>query len=100
MCTYFTPYLREGTVGFTRSVLDPAWWSQSTVDSMKQEYTAGLWGVDKLLGFITIVLKYGFWQSHTLSHLMRDNLGQYDCDAEDGGKCFDCLTKDKLVVYP
>lgn len=27
-----------------------------------------------------------FWHSHTLSHQARDNLGQVDCESEDGGK--------------
>lgn len=26
-----------------------------------------------------------FWQSHTLSHQARDNLGEVDCESEDGG---------------
>lgn len=27
-----------------------------------------------------------FWHSHTLSHQARDNLGEVDCESEDGGK--------------
>lgn len=67
---------------------------------MNQEYTAGLWGADNLLRYVIRVLRYGFWQSHTLSHLARDNLGQYDCDAEDGGEGSDYSTNDiALLVH-
>lgn len=47
------------------------------------------WKVKDLLLSASLDMKDDFfWQSHTLSHQARDNLGQLDCESEDGGKNF------------
>ena len=53
---------------------------------MQAEYDAGLYASDDLLARVQADLDAFYWQSHTLSHLSRDNLGKNDCDIEDGGQ--------------
>ena len=53
---------------------------------MKAEYDSGLYASDDLLARVQADLDGFYWQSHTLSHLSRDNLGKNDCDIEDGGQ--------------
>lgn len=54
---------------------------------MKEDYEAGLFASDDLLARAQADLDAFYWQSHTMTHLARDNLGKNDCDIEDGGKC-------------
>lgn len=53
---------------------------------IKAEYDSGLYASDDLLARVQADLGAFYWQSHTLSHLSRDNLGKNDCDIEDGGQ--------------
>lgn len=53
---------------------------------MTAEFNSGAWDTDDLLVKSLELKDKFYWQSHTLSHLSRDNLGQSDCDTEDGGK--------------
>lgn len=53
---------------------------------MQEEYASGLYASDDLLARVQADLDAFYWQSHTLTHLSRDNLGKNDCDIEDGGK--------------
>lgn len=79
--------------------LDTSWLSQATIDGMGQEFVGNgnvdsstnqqrsAWKTADLLLEKTIALKdQFFWQSHTLSHLARDDLGVSDCYTEDTGK--------------
>ncbi|CAN0017372.1 unnamed protein product, partial [Ectocarpus sp. 13 AM-2016] len=52
---------------------------------MQDDYDAGLFDSDDLLARVQADLDAFFWQSHTMTHLSRDNLGKNDCDIEDGG---------------
>lgn len=68
-----------------------SWLSQETLDAMADEfgseYDSVNWRTKDPLLAKTIDLKeHFFWQSHTLSHLARDNLGLSDCYTEDTGK--------------
>lgn len=54
---------------------------------MQAEIESGLFATDDLLARVQADLDAFFWQSHTLSHLTRDNLGKNDCDSEDAGQC-------------
>ncbi|CAM9972579.1 unnamed protein product [Choristocarpus tenellus] len=62
-------------------------WLTTAVPGMQNEYEAGGWANDDLLAAVlTEEVKTTFhWQSHTMSHLARDNLGQSDCTIEDTG---------------
>lgn len=53
---------------------------------MTAEFDSGAWASDALLSWVLDNLDTFWWQSHTLSHLARDNLGQSDCTIEDGGE--------------
>lgn len=53
---------------------------------MQADYDAGLFSSDDLLARVQAGLSNFYWQSHTLTHLARDNLGVNDCDIEDGGE--------------
>ena len=53
---------------------------------MKEDFDEGLWVGDDLLAWVTANLDKFYWQSHTLTHLIRDNLGAEDCAIEDGGE--------------
>lgn len=67
---------------------EPAdWFNQATIDNMTAEYESGTWNrTDDLLVASLEQKNDFFWQSHTLSHQARDNLGEVDCQSEDGGK--------------
>eukprot|EP00903_Cladosiphon_okamuranus_P009435 g8995.t1 len=52
---------------------------------VQEEIDAGLFESDDLLAQVQADLDAFFWQSHSLTHLSRDNLGKNDCDIEDGG---------------
>lgn len=52
---------------------------------MKEDYAAGKFAADDLLARSLADMDAFFWQSHTLTHLARDNLGKNDCDSEDTG---------------
>eukprot|EP00903_Cladosiphon_okamuranus_P012911 g12054.t1 len=52
---------------------------------MADDIAAGLFGRDDLLARVQADLDAFYWQSHTFSHLSRDNLGLNDCRAEDAG---------------
>lgn len=68
-------------------MVSPAnWWSQSNLDGMKAEFDGDLWASDDLLAASLEMKDDYHWQSHTMSHLARDNLGEDDCVMEDGGK--------------
>lgn len=56
------------------------------VDGMAQDVAAGKFLGDDLLARVQADLNAFYWQSHTLTHLARDNLGANDCDIEDGGE--------------
>lgn len=63
------------------------WWSQATLDGMRAEFDSGKWKEkDDLLEASLEMVDDFHWQSHTMSHLARDDLGVTDCNAEDGGK--------------
>lgn len=69
------------------------WLSQGTIDAMTEEFSSSdstkNWKANDLLLAETITLKEEFfWQSHTLSHLARDDLGLSDCYTEDTGKIY------------
>ena len=53
---------------------------------MTSEYNNGDWDSDDLLKWVVNNKEVFWWQSHTLTHLARDNLGKSDCAIEDGGK--------------
>lgn len=63
----------------------PVNWLATAVAGMTAEFNAGSWASDDLLVWVLANLSSFWWQSHTLSHLARDNLGESDCAAEDGG---------------
>eukprot|EP00904_Undaria_pinnatifida_P011670 jgi/Undpi1/7633/HiC_scaffold_23.g10106.m1 len=52
---------------------------------MREDYEEGLWAGDDLLEWVTSNLDKFYWQSHTLTHIIRDNLGAADCAIEDSG---------------
>lgn len=64
----------------------PTDWLASAVPGMTSEYASGDWDSDDLLGWCVSNKEAFWWQSHTLTHLARDNLGVSDCTIEDGGK--------------
>lgn len=53
---------------------------------MAEDIAANKFTGDDLLDRVQADLDAFYWQSHTLSHLGRDNLGANDCDIEDGGE--------------
>lgn len=53
---------------------------------MAEDIAANLFDGDDLLDRVRTDLDAFYWQSHTLSHLGRDNLGANDCDIEDAGE--------------
>lgn len=63
----------------------PEGWLSTAVPGMKAEMAAGNWSSDDLLEWVLSNKGDFWWQSHTMSHLSRDNLGQSDCEIEDGG---------------
>lgn len=77
-------------------ISDPNWLSTqfNPADGelgMQDDYDAGLFDSDDLLARVQADLNAFFWQSHTMTHLSRDNLGKNDCDIEDGGEwCLSC----------
>lgn len=64
----------------------PVGWLATAVPGMTAEFAAGSWAADGLLGWVLANLDTFWWQSHTLSHLSRDDLGESDCTIEDGGE--------------
>lgn len=64
----------------------PEGWLATAVPGMTAEFNSGAWGADGLLGWVLDNLGTFWWQSHTLSHLARDDLGESDCAIEDGGE--------------
>lgn len=58
----------------------------TAVPGMTAEYEAGSWAADDLLTWVVANKDSFWWQSHTLSHLARDNLGTSDCEIEDSGR--------------
>lgn len=66
-------------------IVDTTWLSRA-VPGMTAEFEAGEWASDDLLEAAISLKDDFFWQSHTFSHLARDDLGESDCQAEDGGK--------------
>ena len=65
------------------------WWSAERRDGLREAF--GIEGEDwkendeLLRASLELVDKF-HWQSHTMSHLARDNLGETDCFMEDNGK--------------
>lgn len=55
------------------------------VPGMAEDEAAGKFAGDDLLAQVRSDFDAFYWQSHTLTHLARDNLGANDCDIEDGG---------------
>lgn len=74
-----------GTVGLD-PILPTTWYSQETIDGLKEEFESGLWDTDTLLMATISSMDDLYLQSHTVSHLARDNLGVSDCETEDGGE--------------
>lgn len=68
------------------AVLPVDWLTTAAVDTgMKEEFPT--WRAkDALLDASLSVLDKFYWQSHSLSHLARDNLGVIDCKIEDYGE--------------
>lgn len=66
----------------------PEGWLATAVPGMTAEFNSGAWAADGLLGWVLSNLGTFWWQSHTLSHLARDDLGASDCAIEDGGESF------------
>lgn len=65
------------------------WWSEDTLAGLEEEFSSesGGWTEkDDLLKASLELLDSFHWQSHTMSHLARDNLGETDCIMEDGGE--------------
>ncbi|CAM9244706.1 unnamed protein product [Choristocarpus tenellus] len=61
-------------------------WLSGAVPGMAADFAAGLWSSDDLMtATLTTVKDKFYWQSHTMSHLSRDNLGASDCQIEDEG---------------
>lgn len=56
------------------------------VNGMAEDIAANKFTGDDLLDRVQADLDAFYWQSHTLSHLGRDNLGANDCDIEDAGE--------------
>lgn len=52
---------------------------------MADDIADGLFDNDDLLARVQADLGAFYWQSHTFSHLARDNLGLNDCRTEDAG---------------
>lgn len=55
------------------------------VAGMEQDIIDGKFAGDDLLARVQADLNAFYWQSHTLTHLARDNIGANDCAIEDGG---------------
>ncbi|CAN0374160.1 unnamed protein product [Pylaiella littoralis] len=75
----------EKVVGEGIAQLTPFNWLADAVPGMTAEFNGGLWAADDLLAWVLSNLDTFWWQSHTLSHLMRDDLGRNDCENEDSG---------------
>ena len=76
-----------GTFGLPPTKYPAGWFNETTVDGMRAEYLSGKWNRTDDLLLASLELKNDFfWQSHTLSNQARDNLGEVDCQSEDGGK--------------
>lgn len=76
----------------------PVGWLETAVPGMTAEFNSGAWASDTLLSWVLDNLDTFWWQSHTLSHLSRDDLGQSDCSIEDGGGC-NAFTKSVAVAH-
>ena len=63
----------------------PTDWLSTSIDGMREEFESGAWGSDDLLAWVIDNMGDFWWQSHTLTHISRDNLGASDCAIEDGG---------------
>ena len=60
----------------------------NTLTGMEAEFAEGKWNEsDPLLKASLDMIDDFHWQSHTMSHLSRDDLGETDCTMEDGGGC-------------
>lgn len=66
-------------------MISPSWYTTGTIDALRADYAAGLWASDDLLATSQALQDDFHWQSHSFSHLARDNLGSSDCATEDGG---------------
>lgn len=81
-----------------------SWLSQGTIDAMAEEFSSSdsnvNWKANDLLLAESITLQEDFfWQSHTLSHLARDNLGLSDCYTEDTGEKYPREISMKVDAY-
>lgn len=74
----------------------PTDWLTSAVPGMTSEFNSGDWNSDDLLGWCVNNKQAFWWQSHTLTHLARDNLGESDCTIEDGGEFYAAEGSTKL----
>lgn len=63
----------------------PVNWLANSVPGMEIEFPTWRANDDLLDSTLDLLDKF-HWQSHTYSHLARDNLGRSDCDIEDGGE--------------
>ena len=63
----------------------PEDWLAVAVPGMKAEFEGGKWDSDDLFTWVMANKEQFWWQSHTFTHLSRDNLGEHDCSVEDGG---------------
>lgn len=65
----------------------PSWWSEDRLAGLTDSFTSENWvEKDDLLKASLELVERFHWQSHTMSHLARDNLGETDCIMEDGGE--------------
>lgn len=63
------------------------WWSEERLAGLQAAFESESWREkDDLLDASLELVKDFHWQSHTMSHLARDNLGETDCIMEDGGE--------------
>lgn len=67
------------------AILPQNWYTTGTIEALQKAYDTGAFDQDDLLHEAQDLKDEFFWQSHTFSHLARDNLAEYDCSMEDGG---------------
>lgn len=78
-------FLTSGTVGLAPTKTPEDWFNTVTMEGLTAEFDSWKENDDLLQASLDMKDEF-FWHSHTLSHQARDNLGQVDCESEDGGK--------------
>ncbi|CAB1107791.1 unnamed protein product [Ectocarpus sp. CCAP 1310/34] len=74
----------DGTVGLAPTKTPEDWFNTVTMEGLTAEFDSWKEKDDLLQASLDMKDDF-FWHSHTLSHQARDNLGQVDCESEDGG---------------